>query len=253
MDDTDALRITLFYFTDRVLCARPFERRITKEIMHVVNYLDYFNNFSWGTYTWKILYKQMTKSLIGKVDKYKKEHIKDHIREKYNFSGFVYGVQAWIFELVGTITGKYRIQTKLKYSCILKWSLSSTLQYPDVAKIFNALTTKTKQVLNRTKTKSKKAYYQDVMTYKPLIPIWVVKTSSLMMTNPTATILQLMTQLEVFSLTMTHPMATTLQLTTQLEVGHLVMMVHSILSEKKKIIMIISFVKWRRSRLMLPK
>lgn len=61
--------------------------------MHVVNYLDYFNNFSWGTYTWKILYKQMTKSLIGKVDKYKKEHIKDHIREKYNFSGFVYGVQ----------------------------------------------------------------------------------------------------------------------------------------------------------------
>ena len=46
MDDTDALRIALFYFTDKVLCARPFEWRITKEIMHVMNDLDYFNNFS---------------------------------------------------------------------------------------------------------------------------------------------------------------------------------------------------------------
>ena len=79
----DALKIALFYFIDMVLCARPFERRITKEIMHDVNDLDYFNNFSWGTYMWKILHKQMTKRLIGKVEKYKKEHSKDHIKEKY--------------------------------------------------------------------------------------------------------------------------------------------------------------------------
>ena len=51
--------------------------------MHAVNDLDYFNNFCWGTYTWKILYKQMTKNSIGKVKKYKKEHNKDHIKEKY--------------------------------------------------------------------------------------------------------------------------------------------------------------------------
>ena len=60
MDDTDVLRIALLCFADSVLCARPFERRITKEIMHAVNDLDYFNNFYWGTYTWKMKYECAT-------------------------------------------------------------------------------------------------------------------------------------------------------------------------------------------------
>ena len=46
INDKDALRIALFYFADRVLCARHNERLIHKFILYVVTDLKCFNNFS---------------------------------------------------------------------------------------------------------------------------------------------------------------------------------------------------------------
>ena len=46
INDNDAWRIILFYFADRVLCARPIERPIYKFILNVVIDLECFNNFS---------------------------------------------------------------------------------------------------------------------------------------------------------------------------------------------------------------
>ena len=46
INDNYALRIALFYFTNRVLCARPNERPIHKFILYVVADLKCFNNFS---------------------------------------------------------------------------------------------------------------------------------------------------------------------------------------------------------------
>ena len=92
INDNDAWRIILFYFADRVLCARPIERPIYKFILNVVIDLECFNNFSWEIYSWNIFYDQINTSLNGKVENFKKEASKKHKHETYNFRGFCYGV-----------------------------------------------------------------------------------------------------------------------------------------------------------------
>ena len=69
INDKNALRIALFYFMDRILCARPNERPIHKFILYVFVDLKCFNNFSWGTFSWNIVYNQMNTSLNKKAEK----------------------------------------------------------------------------------------------------------------------------------------------------------------------------------------
>ena len=93
--DSDALKIALYYFADRVLFARPDERRVQTELMNAVDDLDIFNNIPWGTMTWDIVCDQANKIVIGKAKKFKQQRIKDsqHVEEKYNFYGFCLGFQ----------------------------------------------------------------------------------------------------------------------------------------------------------------
>ena len=98
--DSDALKITLYYFADRVLFARPDDRRLQIELMNAVEDLDYFNNIPWGTLTWDIIYDKVNNVLVGKYKKFKYQHMKDsrHVEEKYNIYGFCLGIQVNLFQ-----------------------------------------------------------------------------------------------------------------------------------------------------------
>ncbi|KAL9444201.1 hypothetical protein AB3S75_017393 [Citrus x aurantiifolia] len=95
MDDTDALKIALYYFADRVLKGRKDHSQADFQLMNHVDDIDHFRSRPWGRLSWEIIYDSLNNALNQKANKFKMERLKDpsHNIEKYNIYGFSHGVQ----------------------------------------------------------------------------------------------------------------------------------------------------------------
>ena len=99
MDDMDALKIALFYFTDRVLNARKNHCQINFDWLDQVDDIQYFQKRPWGLLSWEMIYESLDNALFEKNEKFKKTRLKNpyHNIEKYNLYGFTSGVQVLFF------------------------------------------------------------------------------------------------------------------------------------------------------------
>ena len=95
MDDTDALKISLYYFTNRVLNERKDHSQSDFRLMNYVDDIDHFRSCPCGRLSWQTVYDSLNNVLNQKANKFKTERLKNpsHSIEKYNIYGFSYGVQ----------------------------------------------------------------------------------------------------------------------------------------------------------------
>lgn len=90
MDDSNALKIVLYYFTDRVLNRRKDERRQNPSLLNIVDDLQYFRSPPWGCESWNIVYDSLDTALNQKLEAFQGNTLKE---VKYNIYGFYPEVQ----------------------------------------------------------------------------------------------------------------------------------------------------------------
>ena len=73
MDDTDALKIALFYFVTRVLNGRKDHYQINFNLLNEIDDIDHFRSRPWGRLSWEMIYESLDNALNGKANKFKKK------------------------------------------------------------------------------------------------------------------------------------------------------------------------------------
>lgn len=59
MDDNDALKIVLLYFTDIVLNRKKDNCQTNLSLLNEVDEIDHFQNHLWGRFLWETIYKSL--------------------------------------------------------------------------------------------------------------------------------------------------------------------------------------------------
>ena len=119
MDDMDALKISLFYFADRVLNVRKNHCQINFDWLDEVDDIEYFRKCQWGLLSWEMIYESLDNVLFEKDEKFKMTRLKnlDHNIEKYNLYGFTSGVQVLFFLFINKFYNiKYLIVVLFDFS-----------------------------------------------------------------------------------------------------------------------------------------
>lgn len=95
IDDTNAVKITLFYFTDQVLNERKEQYQINLSLLKEVDDIDHFQSYPWGCILWETIYDSLQNAINGKAEKLKKSYQEKpkHKVEKYNAFCFMSMVQ----------------------------------------------------------------------------------------------------------------------------------------------------------------
>ena len=90
MDDIDTLKITLFYFADRVLNGRKSHCQINFSLLNQVDDIDHFRNHPWGHLLWETIYDSLDNVLNDKDEKLKKSRLEkpSYKIKKHNVYGF---------------------------------------------------------------------------------------------------------------------------------------------------------------------
>lgn len=70
MDNTDALKIVLYYFADRVLNRSKDERKLNPSLLNNVDDLQYFRILLWGLESWNIVYDSLDTALNQKLESF---------------------------------------------------------------------------------------------------------------------------------------------------------------------------------------
>ena len=109
MDDQDALKIALVFFVERFLMGRDTRGRVDPFVMQLVNDLEAFNRYCWGTVSWELTYKYLSNALTGRAKKFKEQHKKNnkHKCERYNLEGIPIAFQVYanlIYDFIMSVT-----------------------------------------------------------------------------------------------------------------------------------------------------
>ncbi|GJT00239.1 phospholipase-like protein [Tanacetum coccineum] len=129
ISDVDAVRLCLVMFVEFVLLGREPKNKTHVHLLALVEDLDVFNQFPWGSYTWSVLYKSIRNAAwihyrrvnvgdgavdgdgkVGKLEKLKKKVVtalkgkekivSDDRGPQYNLHGFIWGFRTWILEIL---------------------------------------------------------------------------------------------------------------------------------------------------------
>lgn len=93
IDDTDAVKLSLYYLVDRCLLARPGHYHADIWLLRIVDDLTAFNQYPWGTIVWRYTYRSVSRIMRGQVALHQKmlatarPNAKPHIN-RYNVEGF---------------------------------------------------------------------------------------------------------------------------------------------------------------------
>ncbi|XP_038678370.1 uncharacterized protein LOC119979811 [Tripterygium wilfordii] len=91
-DPKDVFKLTLVYFAESVILGRDVKLLIDVDLLNLIDYLDMFNKFPWGTLSYKKIIQSLTNCLVGRSDKFK---TKQNDYEWYNPLGFPWTFQLW--------------------------------------------------------------------------------------------------------------------------------------------------------------
>ncbi|GAY66809.1 hypothetical protein CUMW_251730 [Citrus unshiu] len=182
MDDMDALKIALFYFTDRVLNARKNHCQINFDWLNEVDDIQYFQNRPWGLVSWEMVYDSLDDALFEKDEKFKTTRLKnpDHNIEKYNLYGFTSGVQVRLdlrSDRRFAVTMSRKIKNKIPRIVQWKPMESSKINFAEVYLLFNneSRIGDVLQTLELNSKESSRKYWLTVKDYMPSILDWVHK------------------------------------------------------------------------------
>ncbi|KAE8675809.1 putative protein phosphatase-2c [Hibiscus syriacus] len=124
MDDVDVVRVCLLLLVYAGFLGREARQPIHRELIILVEDLNAWNLFPWGSYIWKATWTKLSsafddrKSLRGDGS-------------KYTLSGFVWAFKIWIFEAFPSMR-TYAIKTSNDIPRAISWKRKTLLDWEDL-------------------------------------------------------------------------------------------------------------------------
>ncbi|KAE8726263.1 putative cellulose synthase A catalytic subunit 1 [Hibiscus syriacus] len=124
MDDVDVVRVCLLLLVYAGFLGREARQPIPRELIILVEDLNAWNLFPWGSYIWKATWTKLStafddrKSLRGDGS-------------KYTLSGFVWAFKIWIFEAFSSMR-TYAIKTSNDIPRAISWKRKNLLDWEDL-------------------------------------------------------------------------------------------------------------------------
>ncbi|KAK3219770.1 hypothetical protein Dsin_013740 [Dipteronia sinensis] len=102
VSDDDMVKLALILFLEMTLVGKDDRNVIQYWALQLVDDLDAFTNFPWGTFIYGRTFDSLSTCLVGRDDKYKErlESPAKRKAEKYNIYGFVTAFQVWAIEAI---------------------------------------------------------------------------------------------------------------------------------------------------------
>ncbi|XP_038685537.1 uncharacterized protein LOC119985333 [Tripterygium wilfordii] len=135
-DPEDVYKLALVYFVEYVLLGRDVKLLIDVDFLNLVDYVDEFNKYPWGTLSYKKTIQSLTNCLVGRSDKFK---AKQNDFEWYNLLGFPWAFQLWVYEVIPSIAASFADCVDLNLlPRMLKWSSTKAPKSKTVNDILEA-------------------------------------------------------------------------------------------------------------------
>ena len=98
IDDRDAVAIALYYVLERYILGHERKKFVSYNILKVIEKWDTktFQEYPWGSVTWKVLFRSMSDALHGRLEKYKQCIVDEEghqKEEKYSLEGYTTAIQ----------------------------------------------------------------------------------------------------------------------------------------------------------------
>ncbi|KAK2648931.1 hypothetical protein Ddye_016420 [Dipteronia dyeriana] len=102
VSDDDMVKLALVLFLEMTLVGKDDRNAIMYWALQLVDDLDAFNSFPWGTFLYGRTFDSLSTCVVGRDDKYKErlESPAKRKAEKYNVYGFVTAFQVWAIEAI---------------------------------------------------------------------------------------------------------------------------------------------------------
>nr|GEX83770.1 phospholipase-like protein [Tanacetum cinerariifolium] len=97
MDDHDAVRICLLMLLHMGFLGRQPINIVRDELLMLVEDLDSWNLFPWGSYVWQFTYPQLSKAITQRHDSHAAPRPQGKLI-KYTLTGFIWAFKIWILE-----------------------------------------------------------------------------------------------------------------------------------------------------------
>ncbi|KAJ4724895.1 Phospholipase-like protein [Melia azedarach] len=101
IDDMDAVKVTLYYVLERVVIGWAGRYLADLWLMGLVDDLDEFHRYPWGSISWHYTYRSLSRALRGHAAQYWVKSAEDEVEgktylTKYNLDGFPLAFQVYI-------------------------------------------------------------------------------------------------------------------------------------------------------------
>ncbi|KAE8685487.1 transcriptional corepressor LEUNIG-like isoform X7 [Hibiscus syriacus] len=124
MDDVDVVRVCLLILLHTGFLGREARQPIPNDLIKLVEDLNAWNLFPWGSYLWKATWNKLSSAL----DDRKSLHGDG---SKYTLTGFIWAFKIWIFEVFPAMK-TYAIKTSNDIPRAISWKRKRTLQWEDL-------------------------------------------------------------------------------------------------------------------------
>ncbi|KAK3222133.1 hypothetical protein Dsin_009158 [Dipteronia sinensis] len=145
-DDDHVVKLALILFLEMTLVGKDDRTSILYWALELVDDLDAFNKFPWGTFIYSRTFNSLSTCLLGRDDKFKNKFTDDKLEEnvdgpvkrkaeRYNVYGFVKAFQVWAIEAIPKwVTLGYAARVNNVTPRILKWQCTRIPTYADIQK-----------------------------------------------------------------------------------------------------------------------
>ncbi|KAK0574581.1 hypothetical protein LWI29_025759 [Acer saccharum] len=165
--DEDMVKLALILLLEMTLVGKDDRNAILYWALELVDDLDAFNRFPWGSFIYARTFNSLASCLVGRDDKFKdkfKEGVDAPSKrkvERYNVYGFLTAFQVWGIEAIPKwATVGYAVKVNNVAPRILNWRCTETPSYVDILKnIFKFKSLTIYKVLGPSDDESKKPYW----------------------------------------------------------------------------------------------
>ncbi|KAJ4714993.1 Phospholipase-like protein [Melia azedarach] len=127
IDDVDAVKVMLYYLLERVVIGRAGRYLADLWLMSLVDDLDEFNRYPWGSVSWRYIYRSLSRALRGQAGQYRVKKAEAEAEgktysTKYNVDGFPLAFQIWIYEVLPSVGREFARCTNQRLPRMLRWT-----------------------------------------------------------------------------------------------------------------------------------
>ncbi|KAL5814586.1 hypothetical protein ACOSQ4_025227 [Xanthoceras sorbifolium] len=166
-EDDEILKLALLLFLEVTLLGKDKRTQIDYFCMQLVDDLDAFNEFPWGSFIFARTIHSLSNCCKDRANRFKERQEKNpkHKEERYNIYGFIFAFQVWAFEAISSLaTKKHAMRISKDIPRILSWEASTTPNFEDLRmEIFAKRTVSTLRVLNPTDEERQQPYFADLL------------------------------------------------------------------------------------------